>query len=133
VEGSLAFITFSDAYKVISMSEVYFGVESGFPGSVQEIVNQWEWITIFLGDLVKAPVVKVFTLPQVALVDLCEFQADSGCPCYLCSGISSLHGSAWIPSEKHSDTQSVLGQFRVEIYVHGLGPVFGPCGSHSDW
>jgi hypothetical protein len=56
-EGSLPFITFSNVYKVISMSEVNFGVESGFPGSVQEIRNQWEWITIFLGDLVEAPVV----------------------------------------------------------------------------
>ena len=59
VEGSpsLPFVTFSDVYKVISMSEVKFGVELGLPGSVQKIRNQWEWITIFLGDLVEALVV----------------------------------------------------------------------------
>jgi hypothetical protein len=50
VEGSFPFITFSDAYKVISVSEVNFCVESGFLGSVQKIGNQWEWITIFPGD-----------------------------------------------------------------------------------
>jgi hypothetical protein len=33
------------------------------------------------------------------------------------------HRSAWIPSENHTDTRNVLGQFRVKIYLHRLGLV----------
>jgi hypothetical protein len=33
----------------------------------------------------------------------------------------------------HLDTQSVLGQFQVEIYLHGLELVLDPCQSDSDW
>ena len=56
-EGSFPFITFSNVYKVISMSEINFGVELGLPKHIQEIRDQWEWISIFLGDFVEALVV----------------------------------------------------------------------------
>jgi hypothetical protein len=32
-------------------------------------------------------------------------------------------GSVRIPSENHTDTRNVLGQFQVKIYLHGLGLV----------
>jgi hypothetical protein len=69
MEGNFPFIIFSDAYKVISMSEVNFGVELGFPGSVQKVGNQWEWITIFLGDLVKALVVDTQVYTAILLAN----------------------------------------------------------------
>jgi hypothetical protein len=42
------------------------------------------------------------------------------------------HGSARIPSENHTDTRNVLGQFRVKIYLHGLGLVLFCAVSDSD-
>jgi hypothetical protein len=42
------------------------------------------------------------------------------------------HRSAQIPSENHTDTRNVLGQFRVKIYLHGLGLVLFCAVSDSD-
>ncbi len=51
-EGCFPFITFSYAYEMISMSKVEFGVDAGRVCGVEEVRNEWEGVTIFLGYLV---------------------------------------------------------------------------------
>ncbi len=51
-EGCFPFITFSYMYEMISMSKIKFGVDAGGACRVEEVRNEWEGVTIFLGYLV---------------------------------------------------------------------------------
>jgi hypothetical protein len=97
----------------------------------------------------KHTLVEVFTLPQVFLADprgmtrndteSMWIHADSeqgvelNFTWVLAFPVNAdPHGSARIPSENHTDTRNVLGQFRVKIYLHGLGLVLFCAVSDSD-
>ena len=56
-EGCFPFITFSYAYKMISMSEIKFGIDASGARGVEEIGDEGKWVSILLGDFVQAPVV----------------------------------------------------------------------------
>ncbi len=51
-EGCFPFITFSYAYKMISMSKIKSGIDVSGVHRVEEVRNEWKGITVFLGYLV---------------------------------------------------------------------------------
>ena len=53
LECGFPFIAFSYSDKVIGVSEVYGGVDSGFAFSGQQVGDEQKWISVLLGDLVK--------------------------------------------------------------------------------
>jgi hypothetical protein len=102
-----------------------------------------------LFDYLDAPHAEVFTLPQVFLADPCGMTRNDMESVWIHAdseqGVelnftwvlafpvhADPHGSARIPSENHMDTRNVLGQFRVKIYLHGLGLVLFCAVSDSD-
>ncbi len=52
LEGCFPFITFSNTYKMISISKVKFSIDASGVCEVKEVGNEWEGVTIFLGYLV---------------------------------------------------------------------------------
>ena len=54
MESGFPFITFGDSDKVVCMSEINFGIDTTFLGSIKEISNEWKWILVLLGDSVKS-------------------------------------------------------------------------------
>ena len=53
MESGLPFVTFRNADKVISVMEIYGGVQAGLTRSGQEVGNERKRITVLLGDLVQ--------------------------------------------------------------------------------
>ena len=54
MECGLPFITFSDADKMIGMSEINSSVDPCLTSGCQKIIDHGERVTILLGDLVKS-------------------------------------------------------------------------------
>ena len=52
LEGCFSFITFGYAYKMISMSEIKFGIDASRAHRVEEVRNEWKRVTVFLGYFV---------------------------------------------------------------------------------
>ena len=65
-EGSLPFVTFRDMHKVIGMTEVYGGVNTGFTYSRQEVRNEGEQVTVLFGNLVQP--MEIDTEPKRAIL-----------------------------------------------------------------
>ena len=60
-ECGFPFVAFSYSDKVIGVSEVYGGVNSGFAHSGQQVRDEWKRISVLLGDLVKTSEVNTET------------------------------------------------------------------------
>ena len=54
MEGSLPLITFYDMHKVICMTEIYGGVNTGFTCSRQVVRNKGKQVMVLLGNLVQS-------------------------------------------------------------------------------
>ena len=52
-EGGFWFISLSNVDKVVSMSEIYLGIHTGFLRSVQQVSDKWKWVVVFLCDSVE--------------------------------------------------------------------------------
>ena len=61
MESGLPFVTFRNANEVISVTEIYGGVQAGFTRSGQEVGNEQKRITVLLGDLVQTSEVNTET------------------------------------------------------------------------
>ena len=61
MECGFPFVAFSNSDKVIGMSEVYGGVNSGFARSGQQVGDERKRISILLGDPVKTSEVNTKT------------------------------------------------------------------------
>jgi hypothetical protein len=56
-EGSFPFITFGDSDKMECMPKIDFGIDACFPRCIEEIGNEWKWVSILFGNLVKTTVI----------------------------------------------------------------------------
>ena len=68
MEGGFQLITFLNLDKVVSMSEINFGEESGPARTIKEVRDTGERVTVLLHDFVEAP--EVDTKPERAILFL---------------------------------------------------------------
>ncbi|KXN87128.1 hypothetical protein AN958_09171 [Leucoagaricus sp. SymC.cos] len=54
LKSSFPLIAFGDADEMVGMSEIYLGVQAGFAGSIQEVRNKRERVTILFSNVVEA-------------------------------------------------------------------------------
>ena len=57
MEGGLPFVPFVDPDKVVCVPEINRSKELGLPRAIQEVGDAWEWVSVFLCDLIEAPVI----------------------------------------------------------------------------
>jgi lipoprotein-anchoring transpeptidase ErfK/SrfK len=60
-ERGFPFVTFGDTNEMKGMSEINFGVDASFPRSIEEVRNERKWISVLLGNTVKAPIINTET------------------------------------------------------------------------
>ena len=54
---------------MVHMLEINFGIDTRFPGSIKEVGNQGEWITVFDGDLVESTEINAESKTTIFLLD----------------------------------------------------------------
>ena len=50
----LPFVAWSDANKVVGSLKVNLGEDGGMVKAIEEVWDEWQWITIFFGDSIEA-------------------------------------------------------------------------------
>ena len=54
LERGLPFITWSDANEIIGCSKIDLGVDIQMVKAIEEVWDEWQWITILFGDSIEA-------------------------------------------------------------------------------
>ena len=77
-EGSLPFVTSSDADQMVCMSEVDLGVDLGTAWSIMEVGDTWKWVAVFLRDLVESSEVYAKAEGTILFADEEDWSSMSG-------------------------------------------------------
>ena len=68
-EGSLPFVSFMDADKVVCMPEIDLCKKLGLMRAIQEVGDAREWVLVFLHDSIEAPEVDAKSQGAIFLLD----------------------------------------------------------------
>ena len=69
LERSFPFVTFSNSDQVISISEIYLGIDVSFARGVKEISYQWIQISVFLGNTIKSTKIHIQLERSILFLD----------------------------------------------------------------